>query len=732
MDSEFPNVHEPQTMKHAIAVIEYAIANFRNDSTRIKKINKLKKSYLGKSNKEERDAIENIKGTSKSKVRYVDYRLTKSKTDRLIGEFIERPINGTVYAVNSISIKEKKDIVDFNTAYRAMQAPLQKLRENSISDTWRGMPPVDVDENGVMKDEVRLAKEIIMQRIINDFIKKKGLKDQLYYNRFDSILGSECFGKVFIDTDGFVKYRSIDIRNALFEETENDPYCLRSPYMGEYRRMYISEIVNEIPDFPSDKIKELKAIEGAMRENTYVLNSNTDNFVLDKKKNLLIDVFFVEYKAYDKWFISKTSKNKNGEYISSELSESYYNQNKAKVNRGINKEGWKIDIKEKEVKYKIARVGNDIYCGFEKCKNITGSLENPFQTEYDYSILLFGSVDGERVSIYQSMEDLKVQYNVVRMMINRELFKFKGMQLTYDRLMLPKTGNKTTTVDEVIIKMINDGIIDYSSGSDGGLYRSPNADRTGIDVKDLGFSRSMPMLLQMALDIEQTVDRLIGSNSERSGLIPASSTVTNSNQNLIASRSVTAPFDYFFDRYVENVLNKYVSRSKICYGILHRDIGENIVGIDYSAYFADNDISDDDYAFSIGDSRKEEVLRQIMRMYIPQSINARTLDADAAMAAEMADSLAEARLILQKNSDKLKDLQMQSQQSASEMESQKVQQALAMQKELGDMKARNDADLLILGSQLQRGEDAQKAREQFILNEQNNMAQMQMQEGQQV
>ena len=88
MDSEFPNVHEPQTMKHAIAVIEYAIANFRNDSTRIKKINKLKKSYLGKSNKEERDAIENIKGTSKSKVRYVDYRLTKSKADRLIGSLL--------------------------------------------------------------------------------------------------------------------------------------------------------------------------------------------------------------------------------------------------------------------------------------------------------------------------------------------------------------------------------------------------------------------------------------------------------------------------------------------------------------------------------------------------------------------------------------------------------------------------------------------------------------------
>ena len=41
---------------------------------------------------------------------------------------------------------------------------------------------------------------------------------------------------------------------------------------------------------------------------------------------------------------------------------------------------------------------------------------------------------------------------------------------------------------------------------------------------------------------------------------------------------------------------------------------------------------------------------------------------------------------------------MQSQQSASEMESQKVQQALAIQKELSDMKARNDADLLILGN----------------------------------
>ena len=68
---------------------------------------------------------------------------------------------------------------------------------------------------------------------------------------------------------------------------------------------------------------------------------------------------------------------KNGEYISSELSESYYNQNKAKVNRGINKEGWKIDIKEKEVKYKIARVGNDILL-FEKCKTSRKPLETPF------------------------------------------------------------------------------------------------------------------------------------------------------------------------------------------------------------------------------------------------------------------------------------------------------------------------------------------------------------------
>ena len=41
--------------------------------------------------------------------------------------------------------------------------------------------------------------------------------------------------------------------------------------MGEYRRMYISEIVNEIPDFLNDKIKVIrKAIGRAMRENIYM------------------------------------------------------------------------------------------------------------------------------------------------------------------------------------------------------------------------------------------------------------------------------------------------------------------------------------------------------------------------------------------------------------------------------------------------------------------------------
>ena len=70
----------------------------------------------------------------------------------------------------------------------------------------------------------------------------------------------------------------------------------------------------------------------------------------------------------------------------------------------------------------------------------------------------------------------------------------------------------------------------------GGLYRSPNADRTGRDVKRLGlFKVYAYVVARMALDIDKPLTA-IGSNSERSGLIPASSTVTNSNQNLIASR----------------------------------------------------------------------------------------------------------------------------------------------------------------------------------------------------
>ena len=103
------------------------------------------------------------------------------------------------------NIKERRILLTLTPLYRAIQHLYRNLEKTVFQIHTERDAPVDVDENGVMKDEVRFAKRDNHAKDYHDFIKKKA-KTALLANRLDSILGSECFGKVFIDTDGFVKY----------------------------------------------------------------------------------------------------------------------------------------------------------------------------------------------------------------------------------------------------------------------------------------------------------------------------------------------------------------------------------------------------------------------------------------------------------------------------------------------------------------------------------------------
>jgi hypothetical protein len=706
--------------------IDYAVNNYNGYRRRqIKKMTLLMDSYNGITDARNFEYLNRTYG-KENLANYIDYRMARPKIDGLVGEFLSRPLSGTVYTINKEARSRKLQNYEFLLGRQAAQEQLEKQKQLVGYDVFEGMPMPEVkqadgaDQATAKPDfNIKERNEVVMQTLIKNFIENnhygQDVKTRFASNYLDVLITAECFGKVSIDKDGNVRFREIDPRNGIWEEIERDPFLGQTPYLGEARLMFIHDILSEF-ELSDDQKKNLYEIRDRWDQN---VNTSSEQWRMNYRlveKNLAVMVYTLEWYALKPFYtkVSKDPRNIDAEPYRQSISLDYYNKNYSQIQSDVNKGKYTIETKYKKIIWEATRIGADMYVNMREKPNIIGSLDNPFNTMYSYTGMLLNTRDGIRISILESLENISRIYNIIMFQINRELAKAKGKVVTYDRAYLPKGK----TMKDVMHKLTNDGIYDYDSSADGNMSGTSVEVQGSIREIDLGISSNMQVLLTLKVQLQDMADRLSGISNERQGEIAASQTSGNAQLAVQGSRNITEPLNYYFDRYVENILIRVAEYSKITV-FTHPDKLGMIIGDDAVGFLKiTKDISYDDYGYYLADNRKEEEIKNRIRGLMEFALNSKEMRVQDALGFELAETMTEAVACVKQGWKEVQTMNQQQQEAQQQAQAQQAQQAQEGQAGMNERMFEHQKEMEVQKGTNKIAAETVKAQNQHVLNSQ--------------
>jgi hypothetical protein len=517
-----------------------------------------------------------------------------------------------------------------------------------------------------------------MQYLINNFTKvNRDYKFQLANNYRDVILVAEAHCKVSIDRKGKVNYDEIDPRDAIFLENDRDPYCKTSPYRGRKKDMFLHQIVAQynLTKAQADKL----VAEGHVRQSDF--NTSATLARNEGAGPLTYEVFNIQWKTLHPIITKNTLERNNNilvdEPYQKDIPVEKYVENFDDIEKDVNAKKYTIDIKWKEVLWEVTRIGQKLYVDAGPKNNIMGSVDSPFETKYEYVSFLSNTVNGIRISIKELLDDVEEQYNIVRYQINRELVKMKGTAFTYDRAFLPKG----TTMKAVLHQIINDGVMDYSSSEEGNMGGETKDPKDAFKTIDLGASTALPVLLQIAQNLEALAESISGISNQRLGDIKASETSGNAQQAIANSQLLTEPINYGFDVFVEEGIVRIMELMKVAV-LINPEWGTSVVGEQGKELIEmSQDLSSDDFGCYLVNIRKEKEVRNRAMSLAEQAINSGEMRVHDLMKADLEETITGAISTLEQGWAQIQEVAKQSQEAEAEQQQKDRENALQLARE---------------------------------------------------
>lgn len=622
---------------------------------------------------------------------YISYRLGRTKVKLLIGEFLELPLHKQVSTINREAISKKLKRYNLARAAIGMRNELDAVEKHiGIRPLGNVRIPEPKDPNILDFLNPKTQNELIMQWIIDEKVEKQTLKAQFAINFTDQIVVSECHGVIERDRYGVDTYRAIPPKNAIFVESVNDPLCDRSPFKGEVQLMYAHEVFAKYPELTDKQKEEINAL---------LESSNNPEFSQVQFVNGIpaINVYTIQWKNLKPKYVKESySKNSTVPYLT-DISPRYYEGNQKTIQKEVEKGIYKINTYYHEEIWEGIRIGEEIYI---RCGPKQGMIQKEGETgkyiaNFNYVNLLFGTVNGVRVSLQDLCFGLDQLYDIVIYQIIEEIKKLKGKIFAYDEAATPAQQ----TIKDVLYDLAEHSILRYNTSSEGNVSQRnlEGVDRI-IQELDLGLSQSFQQLIMLKNDIEKTIDRLTGINEDREGGIKATQTATGALQNLQASRSITNDIFFFAQQYISRTLMTLVENTKTNKKWLRSNQGDILLGTGLASELIRMDeVSFDSYDVYLSDGKREREVRDLALQLFPQEINAGQLRTKDVIEFALAEDINQALAVLGKGWQAVQEVaEKQNQARATE-----IQQKTEGQRELM-REDREDRQ----GHELQR--DAQK------------------------
>lgn len=703
--------------------LDYAQSLIRNYVPRIAKLNRLYQGYNGKTEANSLLWLTSTYGQA-NRAKYIDYRIGRPKIDIVVNEWAKLPLNASVMTINSDAKSAKLDQYELMLGAAHAKPELEKLKTVGV-DAMEGADIPDLTDDTYWQTmSFKDKNESVMQTILDNQIKELGLKERFEKNMQDVVIASECYGKVEIDEDGNTTYLDIDPRDKIAAEVERDPFYKKSPVMGARIIMPIHEILRKYR-----LSKPERDILDAVRNKSYLTpdgSSSYRQYWHTVGNQLCGEVIHIEWKSVCPIYTKLTPKSfeeleadPTNKYNATDLDAKDYENNKEVYDKGVKNGEYKIDSQFKEELFEATRIGGVIDTRCRRKPFVLRKVDNPsLVSDYSYCGMVVNTVDGDRISLQEIIENFSNIYNITMYQILKELNKAKGTIVVYDKAGQPRKKN----VKEVISQMINDGFLEWDSSASGNMAGRNLDARDLFKQIDLGVSSSFPALLQLKQQITNELDRISGVNDQRTGQIAASETATNATNATEASRTITDGMTLMMSKYAEHVMTKIVESTKISWGLFKSEKGRLILGDDKFRFMeATKDMAYSDYGVYLTDGRKEMQLRQKLDGWAEALFNSKELRLQDMIDVELSQTIADANAKLKKSWNDLQKIKTQEsdkqlQANAANQQSQ-LQTQVQIAKDARDAGFVHDREMAILEADLARGMETQKAKNKFVIED---------------
>lgn len=704
--------------------IDYGISLLDYQDSNRTKMDRLYLSYNGER------SLDSIKWLTQSngiehRAKFVSYKVGLAKQKLLEGEWLRRPLNAVVQTVNMQAKSEKMAHMDFMTGAMIAKPELETIKQVAGVDVMEGAPiPESEDDPIWQKMSPKDKQEDIMQIIINEQIKKLGLIRKFGENFKDARITSKCFAKVEINQNGDVDYIWIDPRNAIHEYIDGDDFLEKSTIKGCRQTMPLHQALLR-DTFTKTEREQL--------ENAIAVFGNaagvTRNRIRNVNKQTMIDVIHVEWKSVRPSYYKIMPKtpmqleyDDSTSEITKEIPAEIYERNKAKYDKGVANGEFKIETKYEEDLWEGTCYGGIIYKRVQRKPFQMRRVDAPSAImDSSYIGCLFGTTDGVRISLQELIENFDLAFDVCEYQIMKELNRAKGKVLGFDLAAMPK--NKTLA--QVIQGITDDGIFIYNSQAAGNVGQR-NLDLQHImQTEDIGFSDSFPQLIALQNNILNTLDKITGINENREGQVSASSTVTNTQGAIQASRTITEPLFYQMQLFVEKAMTCIVEATKVSWAFYKTEKGEQILGTDKFKYMqVTRELGYRDYGVHIEDGGKYLELMQRMRSYIEFAMNSKEISAIDALRFELAETTVEAEKVFEDAFQRVQAIAQQSmqqeQEAAAAMQQQQLQQQLQIATDTREDNQAAKINEIVTKGEVDIKVNAAKAQDKLIENQQQH------------
>jgi hypothetical protein len=702
--------------------LDYAQALLYNIDNDKAKITRLYDAYNGIKSP---DSIKWLTETygAQNRAKFISYRIGRTKLSLLHGEWLKRPLSATVETVNIQAKSDKMAQMDFMTGAMVAKPELEELKAKAGVDVMEGAP-IPESETDPLWDIMspKDKQEDIMQVIVNEGIKELNLIKKFGDNFLDALISGKCFAKVEINQEGDVDYVKIDPRNFIYEEIDGDDFIEKSPMKGCRTTMPIHEVLRRYNLTPTQ------------RDLLYTIQQNPDPYINRSNgymrrvgNGVVVDVIHIEWKSVKPSYYKIMPKtpmqlefDSETTEITKELPFDVYEPNKARYDKGVERGEFKMETKWAEDLWEATRIG-----GLDELS--INMRRKPFQfrrhdapayiLDSSYIGCLFNTVNGTRVPLQQYIENFDTMFDIVMYQILKELNRAKGKILGYDLASLPKKK----TLKQIMYDALNDGFVVYDSSA-AGNFSGKNLDlKTMMQDFDLGFSDSFPNLIALKQEILNTLDRITGINEFREGASPASSTVTNAQQSVQNSRTITEPIFYMMQLFVEKAVSIIIEAYKVSYAFYKTEKGEQILGTDkYNYMKITQELGYRDYGVHIEDGGRYNELRQRMRAYIEFGMNSKEISALDALRFEMEETFVGAERVFQSAIERTQKVAAEQQAREQEFQAAENEKALAQGLEIAnaDREDRQESTInqIVTKGQVQMEVDDNKAKNKVIEN----------------